>query len=574
MASEIDKIKKKLNIEKMDKNDRTSMFNKFVEKGGEVIKEKYDPPVTRNQKSKNSPNISNSTQKGSITQNKRETYSFDKGEEISFFGKKRTTKQYPFGEFIKGVFQGYWGFGGSFSVKFIKNMRDEFHKTLSYLYLSIDLILGMEPAQKWELYEMINKYDVYGVELMIRIYNLHKTKVIKKISEYFQIRNSIKCEEIVDSIGLIYRELIPIYPYSETIRNVLERASGIYEAITKKTSYMNKQELNNAINMIFGYYFPIFHAIINYNVGRRVPFEYFYMNREANFAANEDIGSITRALAEEKKDYLAQLELEKEETKKKIEEDIEQKDMEKLPKSVQKGLELIDKVVSNIDNFTIEDVRVRNFEKNEKMLEIYALLKEFDEEYLFLQTTSQIKLVSRSDKGKKIDIRGELDELNIKYTEITSLLKDYHSLLDDNSKLDTQYSNTPMILRQKRLQIKDKRYHLFVNIRNKASQYFKSFAIILEKIIRDYQEQKLLLQNPEEKLDIAYGQEKRKFQGVSIIQAIGVTYSFMSALYYYLNSGRLGGTGLYIEEVEEKEFEDEDENSDIDFDIDEDENDE
>ncbi len=550
MASEIDKTKKKLNIEHMDDDDRNSMFNKFVEKGGEVIKEKPERPASKQSRSKSKLGGTSVPNTSTIMQNRKESYSFNKGEELSFLGRKKTTRQYPFSEFLSGLFKGYWGFAGSFSVKFTKSMRDEFSNLLSTLHLSVDMILGMEPAHKWELYELLNKDGSYNVELILRMYNLYKTKVLKKIQEYFQRSSKIRCEEIVDSISLIYRELIPLYPYSETIKGVFIKAMMAYETISKKSAYMNKQEINRAIDLLFGYYFPAFHTIINYNVGRRTPFEYFYMNREANLDPNEEIGALTRALVEEKKEYLAQLAIEKEEAKKKIEDDIEKKDLEKMPKSVQKGLELIDKVVSNIDIRKKDDVKIRNFEKNEKMLEIYVLLKEFDEEYLFLQTTSQIKLVSRSDKGKKVDIRTELDELNIKYSEINNLLRDYHGLLDQNSKLDIEYANSPMIIRQKRIQIKDKRYQLFVNIRNKISQYFKSFAIILERIIRDYQGERLLLQNPEEKLELAYGydDQKKKFQGVPIIQAISVTYSFISAMYYYLNSGKLGGTGLYIEE--------------------------
>ncbi|HRU43685.1 MAG TPA: hypothetical protein P5322_04085, partial [Spirochaetota bacterium] len=38
--SSLDDIKKKLSIDELDKDTRSAMFNKFVEKGGQVITEK------------------------------------------------------------------------------------------------------------------------------------------------------------------------------------------------------------------------------------------------------------------------------------------------------------------------------------------------------------------------------------------------------------------------------------------------------------------------------------------------------------------------------------------------------
>ncbi len=47
MAS-IDDIKNKLNLEEMDKESRKKMFEKFVEKGGKVVKEKKPSVVKFN----------------------------------------------------------------------------------------------------------------------------------------------------------------------------------------------------------------------------------------------------------------------------------------------------------------------------------------------------------------------------------------------------------------------------------------------------------------------------------------------------------------------------------------------
>ena len=43
--SSLEEIKKKLNIENMDEATRKEMFNKFIEGGGEVIKERHTSQV-------------------------------------------------------------------------------------------------------------------------------------------------------------------------------------------------------------------------------------------------------------------------------------------------------------------------------------------------------------------------------------------------------------------------------------------------------------------------------------------------------------------------------------------------
>ena len=83
-------------------------------------------------------------------------------------------------------------------------------------------------------------------------------------------------------------------------------------------------------------------------------------------------------------------------------------------------------------------------------------------------------------------------------------------------------------------------------------------SVILQNVIKDYNTEKRLLLNPDEKLDFQIKKEgKYKLENVNIINAIVLTFSFASAFHYYLNSGRLSGRNLFITEKKDEDISDE-----------------
>ncbi len=192
------------------------------------------------------------------------------------------------------------------------------------------------------------------------------------------------------------------------------------------------------------------------------------------------------------------------------------------------------------------------------MLHFYFLFKEFDEEYSFILTTSQIKITARSEGGKRIDIKSEFEEENIKFNEVNSFAREYFSIMEQFKKVREELANNPIALSQKISILNTKRMQTFNEIRSRASIFFKKFSISLQKLINDYNQEKILLQNPEDllKFQIELG-EKRKFEGISIIKAIAAAFSFSSAFFYYLTSGGLSSKSLLLDNEEKKEDENE-----------------
>ena len=66
-------------------------------------------------------------------------------------------------------------------------------------------------------------------------------------------------------------------------------------------------------------------------------------------------------------------------------------------------------------------------------------------------------------------------------------------------------------------------------------------------MIKDYKGEKLLLQNPDDKLNFPLSREKKKFQGIQIIKTIGLSFHFLSAMHYYISQVDTGQKKLYFD---------------------------
>jgi hypothetical protein len=195
------------------------------------------------------------------------------------------------------------------------------------------------------------------------------------------------------------------------------------------------------------------------------------------------------------------------------------------------------------------------------MLYFSAIFDEFDREYSFILTTNQIKLNTRLENGQRTDIKSDFEEENIKYSEISTLQKEYIKLTEEYRGLSSTFANSPLILNQKQTALNIKRSQTFNEIKSKTTLFLKKLCVSLQKLINDYNGERILLQNGD---DLLYFQadigDIRKFEKVKIINAIAATFSFASGIEYYLNYDKLSQKGLFIEEEKKEDKEDKENN--------------
>lgn len=549
--SSLDEIKKKLNLDQMDDSSRKEMFDKFVEKGGQVIKEKPKPK-----------NISFNRDRQKLFHQQFEK----KQDELNkkYANKKRKSngngdsvqyqKKYSFVDFIIGIIKGIFTIRKNFNKKFRSHILEDFTQVLSGINFLTTQIITLEDNKKWQLIDIVNKNFSLSYEIILRFYDLYKVNSISSIQRYFENTNHIECDEILKPLMKIYRELVILYPYWESNKEILAKSVAIYEKLTNNQTNFSKSKIYKYVDRLFAYYLPNFHYILCYNFNEKVPFEFASMRSFAKILDEEDIGSISKSLLEERKIYLKKIQKEKEERKKKLQESVEQKEMDKIPTYIQKGLRVIDGIIDKSSNFIKTDKYAKQFNENEKMLYFYILFHEFDKEYSFLMTSSQLAFTSRLESGTKIDVRKEMDECFIKFNEVNNFLHDYFEQLEieQELKLELESSDTRRNVHSKLAELDDKKTKIFKETKIKASIFFKKFAITLQKIITDYNGEKLLIQNPDDNLQFPLSREKKRFENVPIIKAISAAFSFTSALHYYVNYDKLAQKNIYFEQDKEK----------------------
>jgi hypothetical protein len=292
---------------------------------------------------------------------------------------------------------------------------------------------------------------------------------------------------------------------------------------------------------------------MQYNIGESVPFEIDAMKKFAEITEEEDLGIYTGQLDSEKENYILEKEKEKEEQLKKLQETVEQKEMEKIPAYIQKGLKLIDELLEKKDTTLKNDKNSSLFEPKEKMLILYVLLNEFEHHYAFLLTTSQLKLTSRLENGVRTDIRAEFDDEFMSYNSIMNYQNEYIELLEELATTKVELQNNPIQLQIKTSAINVKRAPVLTEIKSLSVTFFQKFSKTLQKLINDYKSnEKKLLQNPEEQLDFQLSRGKNRFDKLPAIKAIAAAYTFSAALHYYMAFSDFNQRGLYYETDNDK----------------------
>ncbi len=544
--SSLDDIKKKLKIEDMDRTDRDKIFNKFVEKGGQVIKDK---PAGQSIKFNRDKQRAAHQKMAQNSQDIRQKYDkSNKNRSNSGSGDQNDSKKNKryFSEFLNGFFQGTFNLYGKISKKFTETIEKDFYEIVSSLNFLTGQILLLDEEHKWQMVNFISQKNKFGYELIMRINKLQDDNKLSKIVGFYSKSNSIICDPIIDDLYVFQKELVILYPYWETIKDILWRSSEYYQQLTQTQPYLNKTRINKMVDSLFNSYYPRFHTIINYNTGKRTPYDYRIMYSDYGIQTTEDIGFITKSIMEERKKYLERLEKEKEERLKNLQEEVEKKEIEKMPKYLVKGLELIDTILAK-NKGKSDDSIVRLFDPKEKMVHFYKIFTEFDKEYSFIMTTSQIKFITRVEGGVKVDVKYDMDNLYIKYSEISSHLKEYIKLTEEYKDYVNSLGDQPTIQRQKIEKVNIKRHQSLFEVKNRGALFFKAFAAKLEVLIKDYNTEKKLIQNADDSLhfQIELG-DKRIFENTPIIKAIIVAFSLSSAFHYYIVHDKLSTNSLYL----------------------------
>lgn len=552
---DIDYLRKKTGIDKLDAAQRKKLFREFVDHGGEVVdgtrKGGDKPPIDRKTASRGEEREKqkSSTAKGDVktaggtaARTASQRTAIEKKQK-----KKNSIKMYVHGVMLR-VFTLK---GSTFRDKFLDEFRDSVRNHIMNLHLVVNSFLKGSSSIKKEIMALSTGENSLFYEILYRMSILYEEKEFEAISKSFS-NTTIPTGPYIDIYKQFFKKLYILGQYTDLCKFFIQKSVDIQlesEKVEKQLAGQITPKLKAAVNSLLLDYLPRLHIILCKMACAYYPLYSQQLDDYLGFSEKDRIGYITRV---EKKKRIDELKRMKEYLKRKQEEGhVEEKEEVKAPRHVERGLRFIDDAITRYeeDYLARDDKSVFNVMlKVDKLYKTAILLDSFDREYSFILTTGKIIFNIDYQEQRKIDVKEEMNRSYLLLSEARHEVDDYLEAIDEIHKTE---ENLRLTLHQKTgivTTLQKKRSVLSKNARSKVAEAMDATHDILSTVIKDYNGQRRLLQNPEDQLDftkdLEYG---KKLHGKKIIEAIVEAFLFSSAFHFMLTYGVLSGSGLNTE---------------------------
>jgi len=552
---DIDYLRKKTGIDKLDPTQRKKLFRDFVDHGGEVVDDTRKgggkPPIDRKTASREE-------------ERERQKPSTAKGEVKTVGGtaehiasqkaaaEKKQKKKNNFKMYVHGVILRVFTLKGStFRDKFLYEFRDSVKNHMMNLHLLVNSFLKGSSSIKKEIMALSTGENSLFYEILYRMSILYEEKEFEAISKSFS-NTTIPTGPYIDIYKQFFKKLYILGQYTDLCKFFIQKSVDIQLESDKVEKQLAKQitpKLKAAVNSLLLDYLPRLHIILCKMACAYHPLYSQQLDDYLGFTEKDRIGYITQV---EKKKRIDELKRMKEYLKRKQEEvHVEEKEEVKAPRHVERGFRFIDDAITRYeeDYLARDDNSVFNVMlKVDKLYKTAILLDSFDREYSFILTTGKIIFNIDYQEQRKIDVKEEMNRSYLLLSEARHEVDDYLEAIDEIHKTE---ENLRLTFHQKTgivTTLQKKRSVLSKNARSKVAEAMDATHDILSTVIKDYNGQRRLLQNPEDQLDftkdLEYG---KKLHGKKIIEAIVEAFLFSSAFHFMLTYGVLSGSGLNTE---------------------------
>jgi len=563
MNKDIDRIRQKAGIDKLDIESRKKLFKEFIEHGGKVIEEK--PAVTSLRKTLKSTAITGKKRPTEQLPSKRTSITPAGQRKIkpATSEKKKIKLSDRLKIYIRGIMEGIFTFSGKeFKESFIKLVDREVSECLKDLHLTTASMLKSNSEVRKEMIRLMVAKKSVIYEFLLRMKDLYDEKEFEVISGAI-CGKYIPAKKYIPVFKQFYKKLYILSRYIDSCKIFIEDALDLQlklKGLHQKLLPRLKAQLKKDLNIILIDFFPRFHIVLC-----RMAEKYYTLYTQElddflQIREEDRVGYITRVERKKRieeirrrQEYIKkqhELEATENEIKKSVEEEII------IPRHIERGFPLVEQAVEKyeINHSSDENNRILRMEKNDKMYRAAILLEVFEEEYSFILTTGKILFNIDYREQKKIDIKEDLSRAYLLLSEAREEVKDYLDIVEEVRKVE---ENMRLTLHQKAgiLKSLEKKRSLFSrNARKKISESMKAIEDSLSMVITDYNSTKRLLQNPEEVLYFDRNVDgQKKMNGRKVIEAIVEAFLFSSTLAFLINYRELSGLGIFIHKEDEKE---------------------
>jgi len=556
MQRDMDDTRRKLGINGMENTEKKELFQKFREHGGEVIDDTPPPKHQMFDKEK---------QKEFLKKKQGTTYNEDRDlhSSIKLTGRKAGFR-HRFSLFFQKIrlyfastIQNVMDSSGHYlSPKFFSLLKTDGQNKLLDMQLLLTPLIHSSQEMRQQIQLGLSRLGTYHYELLVRMGELYTEREFREILARYNVnvRARVTPRSIGEPLRDMYKKFYILRNFSQSCKAALSAALEIQADVEGKEKIALKRNIDHAkkdISFIMGTLIPKLHlAILNilkcyYKTGNKNLEEFLGITYE------DSIGFLTEKLvAEMKKAKTKEQQVFNQQKKEIIQEKNEIK-VDTLPNPVKEGLILMKELETDKNSMELsKDSTLYYIDRDDKMFFTEILFREMDQEYSFILTSNQIRLNVDYHEGKKVDLRQELSDLYIEFNHIREQVDEYNKSARENFDIEKSPQYT--------LMQKSKLLHsLSINItktsrqvRDRFGKLMSRMENILKLLLNDFNNEKRILENPEDKINFDMNLSgRKKMEDTSVLDCLVMTFYFVSALRYRLLIGDLAGLGAKIERV-------------------------
>lgn len=578
MADEMDKIKQKLKLDRLDDVNKKELFNKFTEAGGQVVDLNKRKGPTEHKSTKPGTKVKDVETVATVkSQNIRQmrleeerrrkmeqkaAESLSKSSSASAGSDDNPVNKWieSFSAKLTGTFSGIFNLRASrFKRKFADLILEKYQNALLESQMVLASVLHQNEMVRDEIKKRlsVDQSVSYLYELMYRYDSVYEQPLFQKIgslnADLKQV-NDMRSEFIK-----LFKPLYILKSYSTALKNAVERALLFEKELRRldsNTAFANYRKVNNNIDFIYQKVYPKLFSLVDFYYKEESRKRNVYFREFIGVSEEDEIGFFTTKWREEQ-EYFAQKERIQNEVKggssptgentsevqegHSGEESVFNRAMKHLKSTIN-----FKQILANYR--TKKDLRAL-FAINDKVFLTYALIDFFDKEYSSLFTSSKVGYNVSFSFGSRFDIKKDLSDTyykinNLVYERVNEYLKVIREI--KKAETDTYMSIDEKSNRMNQFSVQ--RSQISRTLRKEARGLFEKFSKSLLLVVNDYEGSKNILQNPEEVL--GYNKKidgVRLLDGKKVIDGIYEAYYLCYMIHFLLVEGDLGGYGVVLE---------------------------
>jgi hypothetical protein len=557
--SKIDKTKKSIGINKIEEKDRQEIFKKFLDAGGQVIKE--DSSNKDDQKPKQT-SVSKPTKAPIARDRKKST--------IQRSPQKTTNDSNPIQidpnpRVYENQYSSFWSrfflkmkawsskvthFGDPIlKPEFLSELNLELKESLLIFNMASRDILG-NPEVYPQVVTELSKESTFYPELIIRGGKLLDYAELESLFEEYKINPNIKIpvSKVYPSLYSLFRKLFFLYPYQNTYKKALEKGYDLLEKYEKKPSAIykaKKKQLKQNHFFIFEKAFDKIYLAVLRHQNINIPLTSDYMNLFLEIKNDERIGSMKTFVFSEP-EVQQPIENNKEDANSEDSNDEKEEVAEEESPILTLGKELL--LSTPLDVLRKKHDQKKDYAEiniADKSFLTYLFFKEFDSEYSLVMTTKKININTTNVNGLKIDHRENLMSTYEMTRNCSEQFRIYIESLREYDKIKSTPLSNYIEQSKKMTQADQKKNIQSRSFRSSVKEYFSNVTSSLKIFIDDMESEKVIIGNSEDILNFDNVESKKKLNKKKIKDAITESYAFSLALLDKLSGdGDLYGASL------------------------------